>query len=61
MIFEGDDIDQTTESFAKLHCKLNTVFISIGLPEHKKIKLLTILKKQVSQLLTAHMPESKLL
>jgi hypothetical protein len=41
LIFDHDDIDTVTDSFARQH----------SLAEHKKLKLLGILKKQVAQLL----------
>lgn len=40
LIFEQDDIDSVTEAFAQAN----------NLPDHKKLKLLGILKKQVAAL-----------
>jgi hypothetical protein len=48
MIFENDDIERVTQQFALIH----------SLPEHKREKLLAILKKQVLQ--TASMQDGVL-
>ena len=46
MIFENDNVEEVTEAFAREH----------ALPEHKKLKLLAILKKQVESMEKAKTP-----
>lgn len=49
LIYEGEDIEDATLRFAQLHGN-SSILTQLELPEHKRLKLFSILMKQVAQL-----------